>query len=39
MKYALLSPIGRSRLYALGEFFTHISSFNLQPVETVACLE
>lgn len=37
--YALLSPVGETRLYALEQFFKHIDRFSPKPAQTIVCVD
>ena len=37
--YALLSPVGSTRLYALEGFFKHIDRFSHKPAEIIVCVD
>lgn len=37
--YALLSPVGGTRLYAVEQFFRHIDRFSHKPAQTIVCVD
>lgn len=38
-EYALLSPLGSTRLYALEEFFMHVNRFSHKPAQVIVCVD